>query len=74
MDNKPTIRIKQWHVSGAHVYGKDIDDNNKQVRSPRIRVLEAKDFNEFDLVDGSVLEAHAAYYKLVGVRRRKFSE
>ena len=72
MQDKPTIRLKNWHISGAHVYGQDMDDNNKQVRSARIRNFRPEEADYYR--SGDIIDTSHVNYVLVGLKRRKFSD
>ena len=74
MTNKPTIRLVNWWIHGAHVSGKDLDNGKKYVRSARVKELESMKEGEDDYREGDVISTHAVDYKLVGHRRRKFTE
>lgn len=69
---KKTIRIKSWWMAGGHVYGQDIDNNNKYVRSARAKEIEKADV--LDYRHGDTVETFAVTYVLIGARRRKFSD
>ena len=71
-ENKPTVRLTAWHISGAHVYGKDFD-TKKFVRSTRLKELQKKDFVD-NYSHGDVLVGHSTTYQLIGARKRQPNE
>lgn len=72
--HKPVVKLKNWWIHGAHLYGQDINNNNKQMRSARSKDLEGKNLTAMDFRHGDTIDTHAVTYVLIGSRRRKFSE
>lgn len=70
--DKKTIRLRNWWVADNHVYGQDMDDNNKQVRSARIRNFKHDEADYYQ--SGDVIDTFYVNYVLVGPKRRKFSD
>ena len=74
MGEKQTIRLKNWWLTGGHIYGQNIDDQNKQVRSARSKEL-LDPTNDLDsYCAGDIISTHAVNYLLIGLKRRKFSD
>jgi len=72
--HKRIIKLKNWWINDAHVYGQDINNNNKYIRSARSKDLEGKNLSALDFQHGDTIDTHAVTYILIGSRRRKFSD